>query len=660
MAGLKHLFSPIRIGSMQIENRVVLPGMTLGFGVDESGRLTRQLIAFYEERAEARPGMIIASSTLVHPAGLGAPGPRRISLWDERVLPGLQDLVHAIHRHGVKAGLQLTQPCGQDRSGVYAGPSPIPPLAAGRHAASREITKQEIGEIADGFARAAGLCVEAGFDYIEVNAAFDYLLSMFLIPYYNRRADEYGGDSANRTRFLVEVLRAVVKATGGRVPTGVKLNGDDFLPQGGWTLPDACGLAPVLEAEGAGCLHITGGVVGGRRWHVPSMYEEQGAYLYLAEEVKRHTSLPVMAAVRIKDPVMADEIVGRGRADLVAMGRAQIADPLIIEKARSGRLAEIRPCIGECKGCIGVFDRDERGEVSCAVNPRAGREHVVTDIEGERASSPRRVLVAGAGCAGLEAARRAAFAGHKVLLCEAKGRIGGQLKLAAMMPGRQEIADILPWYERQLHRLGVEIRLNTVIDERLLEQASPDVLVVATGSLPDARLGFVVGLENVHNIQLLMVDDLLEKLMPAGDDILVVGGDQIGLQVADYLSERGARVTVAEPDRRLAARMATADSLYLLQRVTGKGLRLFRGVQQVRVLPVDEVRVVDRVGQEHQADVSTIVLAAHRRPSADLARLAEARGIEAHVVGDARGVRGEDRGTIIAAIADGYDTGRRL
>ena len=659
MARLKHLFSPIRIGSMEVENRVVMPGMTVGFGVDEEGCPTDQLVAFYAERAKGRPGMIVVSSTLVHPAGLGRLGPRRIALWDEKALPGLQRLVNAIHQYDVKAGLQLIQNGAQEGFNMV-GPSDVPPIGFGKYVTSREMTKEEIKEIVQGFGQAARLCIGAGFDYLEINGAFDYILSQFLIPYYNRRVDEYGGSLENRARFLLEVVRQVMKEVGSTAPIGVKLNGDDFLPEGGWTLPDACMLAPILETEGVSCLHIAGGVVGGRRWFVPSMYEEQGAYLYLSEEIKKHTSLPIIAAVRIKNPEMADDVIGRGRTDLVAMGRAHIADPQVIDKARNGEVAEIRPCIAECKGCIGAFDRDPAAEASCAVNPRVGREQFITEVQDDKVSGSRRVLVAGAGCAGLEAARRAAFAGHKVVLCDSKGRIGGQLRLAAMMPKRQEIADILPWYERQLNRLNVQIRLNTPVDEHLLEQINPDVLIVATGSLPDVPLGFLVGLENIKDIQLLMVDDLLEGQELVGDKILVVGGDQIGLQLADYLSEDSVSVYVVEQDRRLAAKMAMADRLYLMQRIAGKGLQVYRGVQQVNILPFDEVRIVDREGKEIPIDIDTIVLASQRHPDAYLAGTAEGKGIEAHIVGDARRVVGEDQGTILAAIADGYDVGRQI
>jgi len=423
MGELKYLFQSIKIGSMEVHNRVVLPGMAIGFGVSEDRCVTPQLTAYFVERAQSRPGMIILGSTLVHPSALGQPVFPRISLWDDKVLPGLEAIVKAVHNYDVKFGIQLAQPRGQISLKQTIGPSAVPPIGAPKDFAAREMSKDEIKECVEAFGGAAQRCVKAGFDFLEVNAAFEYLLSEFLTPYYNRRTDEYGGSYDNRIRFLLEVIREIRGKVGAEIPIGVKINGDDFLREGGWTLPEACRLAPILEKESVNYLHIAGGILGSYRWFIPPMYEEQGAFVYLSTEVKKHTALPVIAVIRIKNPIMADEIIKEGRADLVAMGRAHIADPEIVEKARKGEIADIRPCIAECRGCIDPFFRNPYAEASCAVNPRVGREYLIKDIEGERKITPRKVLVAGAGCAGLEAARRAAFAGHKVTLCESKGRI---------------------------------------------------------------------------------------------------------------------------------------------------------------------------------------------------------------------------------------------
>jgi 2,4-dienoyl-CoA reductase-like NADH-dependent reductase (Old Yellow Enzyme family) len=513
---LGHHFQPLRIGAMELENRIVMPGMDPSFGIDGEGRVTEEFTAFLVERARSGPGMIVSPAMAVHPTGIADPATVHMLLVsNENILPGLEGLVRAVHRHGVPFGAQLTH-CGLGHLPALATvPSERP--AGTEIGPTRAATREDIGELVRSFGLAAQRCIGIGFDFIEIHGAHAYLINEFLTPRYNRRTDEYGGPFENRIRFLLEVVREVRSRVGAKTPVGVRLGGDDFIGEGGWQLPELCRLAPILEKEGIDYINVTQGgfSYGTIQVNIAPMYEPQGAFVRFAAEVKKHVSIPVGTVGRIKDPAMADRIVKEGQADFVCMARAHLADPELVEKARRGDLADIRPCLAECLGCIeGIF---RHATASCAVNPRVGREHSVKDIPGEKSGSPRRVLVAGAGVAGLEAARRAAFSGHKVTLCESRAWLGGQVRLAAMMPQRQEIADVLPWYERQLNKVGVEIRLNTAVGPDLLDEIKPDVLVLATGSLPEASLGFVEGLGNIEHIEMMMVDELLEDRRPTGE-----------------------------------------------------------------------------------------------------------------------------------------------
>lgn len=658
LAKLKYLFQPIRLGAMEVENRIVMPAMDPGFGIDEEGCVTPQLTEFFAERARSRPGMIIAGSAAVHPSGI-VTQMRMVSLWKDKVFASLEPMVKAVHNYDVKFGAQLNH-CGLaclPQPSVCA--SEVPELTK-MGFLTREASKQEIEEYVEAFGVAAERCTKVGFDFVEIHAAHAYLINEFLTPHYNRRTDEYGGSFENRIRFLLEVIHGVRERVGDKIPVGVRLNGDDFIGEGGWNLADLCRLAPILEKESVNYLNISvgGAPYGTLHVNIAPMYEDQGAFVHFSAEVKKHVSIPVITVGRIKNPIMADKIIMEGKADLVAMARAQLADPDMVEKARKGETAEIRFCLAECLGCIEAILRN--GEASCVVNPRVGREYLVKDIEGEKRARARKVLVAGAGCAGLEAARRAAFAGHRVILCESRGWIGGQLRLAAKMPKREEMGDIIAWYERQLNRLGVEIRLNTIVDEDFLDQISPDALVVATGSLPEVPLGFIEGLDNIKDIELLMVDELLEEERLPGDSILVIGGDQIGLQVADYLSEGGKTIYVVEEGAHFAEKMASSDRHYLVGRIISKGVKRYKTVQKIEILPTDEVWMVSGDGRERLPGIDTIVLASDRRPNIFLAELAERRGIETHVIGDAKGFAGKDQGTILAAIAAGYEVGRQI
>ncbi|MFC2027656.1 FAD-dependent oxidoreductase [Chloroflexota bacterium] len=666
MAQLKHLFQPIKIGSMEIENRIVVSAMGVGFGADENGCPTDQLIEFTGERAKSRPGMMLSGASYVHPSGIPHSSYRMESvyLWDDRVLPQLEKLVKAVHQYDVKFGAQIN----------HAGLSLLPDLAYcpselpvfGMMGMTVKVTtKDDIEMFIDAFGSAADRCIKAGFDFIEIHSGHGYLIESFLTPFFNQRTDEYGGSFENRIRFLLEVFREIRKRVGDGIPIGLKLNGDDFIPEGAWGMDDLCKLAPILEKEGAAYLNITCGTSnywmcgpGSVEPMIAPMYVDQGDRVRFAEGVKKTVSIPVATVGRIKDPVMADQIIQDGRADLVAMARAFLADPEFVEKARNGNIDDIRPCLGDCLGCIENIFR--YGQTSCTVNPRVAREYQIKDVEGDKKTAAKKVLVAGSGPAGLEAARRAAFAGHKVILCDKRGWIGGQMKLAAAMPKRVEMADIIPWYERQLHKYGVEIRLNNPVDDKVLDEINPDVLIVATGSLPQMPQGLIDGLENVDNIEPMMADELIEDKQLTGDSVLIVGGDQVGLQLVDHLTEKGKRVFITQQGPDFAPRLATTDRYHLEQRLLQRDMKRYPETEKIEILAGDEVWVVSAVGRENLPGIDTIVFAGERRPDRFLVEIAEKKGIETIIIGDANGVSGEGQGTVMAAIAAGYDAGRQI
>jgi len=430
-------------------------------------------------------------------------------------------------------------------------------------------------------------------------------------------------------------------------------------------MDDLCQLAPILEKEGAAYLNITCGTSnywmcgpGSVEPMIAPMYVDQGDRVRFAEGVKKTVSIPVATVGRIKDPVMADQIIQDGRADLVAMARAFLADPEYVEKARNGNIDDIRPCLGDCLGCIENIFR--YGQSSCTVNPRVAREYQVRDVEGDKKTSAKKVLVAGSGPAGLEAARRAAFSGHNVVLCEKRGWVGGQMKLAAAMPKRVEIADIIPWYERQLNKYGVKVLLNTTVDEKVLEEINPDVVIVATGSLPQVPQGLIDGLRNVNSIEPMMADELIEDERLTGDSVLIVGGDQVGLQLVDHITEKGKRVFITQQGPDFAPRLATTDRYHLEQRLVQRDMKRYPETEKIEIKAGDEVWVVNAAGRENLPGIDTIVFAGERRPDRFLVEIAEKKGIETIIIGDANGVSGEGQGTIMAAIAAGYDAGRQI
>jgi 2,4-dienoyl-CoA reductase-like NADH-dependent reductase (Old Yellow Enzyme family)/thioredoxin reductase len=664
---LEHLFTPLSIGRMQIQNRIMMPGMSAGMMLDADGEATPEMIAYYVERAQTRPGLMAIGASCVVPSAT----PRKLPLAidHDRHIPSLKRLVDAVHHYDTKFGIQLFDGGIQSSDPVKLSPSGVPALATAVADARfapviKTLGLEDIGDIVGHFAAAARRCQAAGFDFVEIHAGHGYLISSFLTPYFNRRTDRYGGSRENRWRFLLEILAAVKAAVGAAFPVGVKINGEDYLPKEGWTLADSCALAPVLEAAGAGYLSVTAGVMGATRLTVPPLYEKQGCFVELAEAVKKVVSIPVATIGRIKNPAMANELIAQARADVVCMGRAMIADSQIVDKARRGELEDIRLCLADCRGCIDQemrsIKRGTPGQVSCVVNPRMQRESVCIDIEGESRAQPKSVLVVGGGLAGLEAARRSAFSGHRVTLCESRSWLGGQIRLAAMIPGRQEIADMLPWYERQLDKYAVQVRLGTTVDAALLKTLAPDVVFVATGSVPQVPQAMLAGVSRAQRIVMAMVDDVLEHDAECGKNVLVVGGDQIGLQVADYLAERGAAVCVAEAHGHFAPKLAANDRWYLVGRTIANKVRRFKNVRNIEIGDDDSVVLVTEKGPEALPGIDTIVFASERRSERSLAEIAKASDCKTYVIGDAADVVSEDSGTIFTTIAQAYDIARRV
>jgi len=304
---------------------------------------------------------------------------------------------------------------------------------------------------------------------------------------------------------------------------------------------------------------------------------------------------------------------------------------------------------------------------TCIVNPRVLRELDCVDIKDDKANNARIILVVGGrwsvvggGCAGMEAARRAAFSGHKVILCESKNQLGGQIKIAESIPVRHEIGDIIPWYEGQLKKLDVDIRLNVTANQQLLSEVNPDVVVIATGSLPKVPQSFMESIYNIADINLVMADEVLEESIATGNNVLIIGGDQIGMQIADYLADKNKIVTVVEEHNHFAEKLAANDRWYLIARIIQKGVRRIKNMKKIEILPDDEVWIVTGEGRENLPDIDTIVLASERQSERSLAELSEKIGIETHIIGDAKDAVGEASAMIMTSIAQGYDLARQL
>lgn len=623
MTILKHLFSPIQIGSMTAKNRLLMSAMSINFGVDENGWVTDQLSAYLAARAEGGAGMILVGGGGVHPTGLELPG--LPALWDDGCIPALRKMVTTVKRYDTCFGVQLMHGGRQSYHDHKVAPSPIPAPAVVKGIPTA-LTVEAIAELVAAFGDAARRCRDAGFDFVEVHGAHGYLINQFLALNSNQRDDQYGGSFENRIRFFLELLADIKAKVGSDFPVGLRINGEDYI-EGGWTLTDALRLAPILESKGADYLHVSAGVYGSSQLTIPSMYVAHGCFVDLAEAVKQVVTIPVVGVGRIKSPEMADRILKEGRADVVAMGRALIADPMLPVKAQAGQLSTIRPCIGCCLGCIHAVLALEPG--ACVVNPDVGREYLLQ--RDETAPLSKQVLVVGAGPAGLAAARMAANRGHHVSVIEEKGSVGGLLRLAARPPGRGEIMEIIDFLTRETERLGVCLRLNTRLDAALLDELNPDVVILASGSQPEMPI--IKGLFTT-GMDLCTVTEVLEGKI-TGDRVIILGGGQAGLVTADFLAEKGREVAVLNRKRHFAEEMSSNDRFYLRERLKSERVHLFK---QVSVKTFTDTGVVfTTAGTPRTLEgFDTVVVAEALTSVRDAKQMLDRRKYEVYLIGDAK------------------------
>jgi len=646
MTEFKRLFESIEVGTMRMDNRVLMPAMHMGMARD--GFPGDGFIDFYEERAAAGPGpgLIIIGGCYPEKRGMGAPN--FVGLDDDKFIPRLKELTDRVHRHGSRIAAQLYHG-GRYSIGYVIGEQPVSASAIPSRFTGempRALSEDEIGEVQANFAAAAVRAREAGFDATELICAAGYLVNQFLSPLTNKREDRYGGDIYHRMTFMREIIAAIKEATGEEYPLICRLSGSDFM-EGSHTLEESKVVAAEMERSGVDLISVTGG------WHetrVPqiTMNVPRGAYVYLAEGIRDAVeSVPVAACNRINNPELAESILEEDRADIVAMGRAFIADPGILRKAREGRPEDIRHCIACNQGCFDhVFLLQP---VACTMNPRVNRER---ETEVLPAESKKKVLVAGGGPGGMEAAWVAAHRGHDVTLCEESERPGGQGLLAAIPPGREEWAEMTRYLEHQLDTEGVVVRLNTPVTPELVEELEPDVVVMATGARQ-----ITPPIEGVEKDKVVLAWDILAGIVETGDTVVVVGGGAVGLETGSYLAERGRDVTVVEMLEECGRDIGVSTRWTILQDAARLGVRMVESCRVERITA--EGVVADRDGKQELLEADTVVMAVGSRPENGLEELLSAGGvmdgIELFKVGDCAGAR-----KAIEAIREGFEVALRI
>jgi N,N-dimethylglycine/sarcosine dehydrogenase len=638
-AELRALFSPIRVGSVTLKNRIYSSGHAEAMA--ESGRPGARLTRYHEAKARGGCALtIFGGSSSVHPSSPAAAW-KQIANHDDSIIPAYRALADAVHAHGCHVFTQLThmgrraQADGEEAS-VLLAPSQIPERV--HREVPHELEAEQIAELVRAFGEAARRCREGGLDGIELSMAHNHLIDQFWSPLFNQRQDEYGGSLENRMRFGMEVLRETRRRVGRDFVVGARISGDEFT-RGGLTAADMAEIARRLAASGlVDFLSIIGG--GAHTYElqaaaVPNMSYATGVFVPLAAAIKQAApGLPIFHASRIVDPVHADRTVAAGQIDVVGMTRALIADPDLPRKARAGRLDDIRTCVGANEGCI---DRIYQGKpVTCVQNPATGREAELGEVR--TAAKPKRVVVVGGGVAGLEAARMAAVRGHRVVLFEKSAELGGQVLLAARAPARAEYAGIVRFLAAQVRKLGVEVRLGVEATPPAVLGEHPDAVVVATGSHP-----FVPPVPGSDGKHVVTDRDVLSGEAKVGANVVVVDDvhTQQALSTAELLLEQGKRVEVISPLFYVGQDIGVTSIAPLYRRLFTAGVVLTPGTE-LRAVEGSAVIVANvHSGAERRIEgVDTVVLAAGSRSTDSLYRALKGQVSELYAVGDCVAPRG--------------------
>lgn len=548
------LFTPVSIGKCRIKNRFVMAPMgPLGLS-DAEGGFNQRGIDYYTERAKGGTGLIITGVTFVdnevEEHGMpNCPCPTHNPV--QFVRTG-REMTERIHAYGAKVFLQMSGGFGRVTIPTNLGefppvaPSPIPHRWLDK--TCRELTKEEIRTIVEQFGKGAFNAKRAGFDGVQIHAVHEgYLIDQFAIALFNQRTDEYGGNLENRLRFAREIVQEIKKTCGADFPVTLRyspksfikdfrdgaLPGEEFVEKGR-DLDEGVEAAKLLVSYGYDALDTDVGSYDSWWWSHPPMYQKKGLYRPYAKLMKETVDVPIICAGRMDDPDMALEAIENGETDLISLGRPLLADPDYVNKLRSGRQMEIRPCISCHEGCMGRIQ--EYSMLNCAVNPQACRERAMAL---KPACSPKKVMIVGGGVAGCEAARVLALRGHKPVIYEKGSRLGGNLLPGGAPDFKEDDIALADWFGVMLDKLNVPVHLNTELSAEQIKNADADAVILATGSTPKM---FSLGADD----KVYSAAQVLMKEKEAGEKTVVIGGGLVGCETALWLAQQGKDVKIVE------------------------------------------------------------------------------------------------------------------
>lgn len=656
------LFEPVRIGRVEIRNRVAMAPMGINGLLNPDGSPGPRARDYYLERARGGVGLIITSVFKVENEIESFAG--NVVLVSRSAVAPFTELAESVHSLGTKIFVQLTAGFGRVINPRRLRTQPVSASAIPSfwmpERTCRELATGEVEKLVRCFGDAAEVLAETGVDGVELHGHEGYLFDQFATAFWNHRTDKYGGDLASRLRLPCEVLREIKGRVGRDFPVqyrfGLKhymkalnsgaLPGEDFV-EAGRDIPEGLQMARLLEEAGFDALHVDAGCYDSWFWPHPPTYQEPGAMLEMAARARQAVRIPVIAVGKLSDPRLAERAIAEGKADLVALGKGLLADPEWPRKAMEGRPEQIRPCIGCHDACMGRVIRGK--PLSCAVNPATGKEQAYRLTPAAR---PKTVLIAGGGPAGMEAARVCALRGHDPVLYEQGEVLGGHLVAGSVPPFKKDVAGLLQWYRGELARLKVPVHYRTEVTPRLVEQEKPEAVILATGS--SALLPEVPG---IREEKVLTASDLFLGRKRAGARVLVLGGGLVGCEAAIWLAQQGRKVTLVE---QLGEVLTAGIPVQPMNRLMLLNLLRFHQVEVITRSTLFEVvpegaLLIDQNFARSKGLADTIVVAVGLKPEQDLYASLRGNVSQLYLIGDSRQAQ-----NIMGAVWDAYEVARMI
>ena len=592
------LFTPGRIASLELKNRIVMPAMGCSLA-ESTGEAGARIIRYYAERAKGGAGLIITEITRVDDeTGVGTPN--QLSVTNTHMIAQLSRLAEAVHAYDTKIFVQLHHPGNQTPSRLIGGKQPVSASDVTCKVIGeqpRPLTTEEVEAMVRKFVTGAVIAQKSGIDGVEIHAAHGYLVSQFLSPHTNKRTDKYGGSFEGRMRFVTEIIMGIKAYCGPKFPISVRINGNDYLDDG-ITDEDAVAQAKYLEKLGISCINVSCGTYDSGATIIEPSYFAEGWKRHLAAGIRKAVSIPVIAVCNIKHPSFAEEMLESGDVDFVGIARGQLADPNWGCKARAGQDQLIRKCIG-CMECFRILN--DGLPLGCTLNPVLGREFEYGDDRLVRDGAGRTVAVVGGGPAGMEAALTLAKRGFKTILFEASDKLGGTANLAAIPPNKGMINEFIATMEAQLAQAGVEVRTGVCATPELVKETGAEAVFIAAGGKP--VLPDIPGIESAVTAE----DVLAGRAQVKGSSVVIIGGGVTGLETAETLAPDH-HVTVVEMLDKVGGNLYPSVVMHLAQEIMKTGGVIAKG-KKLESIAEGKVTVSDtKSGEQSKISADTVIL----------------------------------------------------